>query len=569
MAIAKIIINLSAFLLLGLPLESRNPQNIVGTDIYPDQIFGTFKRNTSKETFDLLPFSLPTKALNLAYGAECFTTCLQPLYHLGELVVLEKISIVRSSDPYGALAGAGADILEAGQRRGPFRNNFYKEIVNKEPLPYEACNPLAILVRCMFNQVSGTFGLDNFRVSKNCILFKDDGLPDYANTIVAWAQLVTIMLKLYEQHYIFQADEKRLTKAVDATSRFSLKHNFFLFKRPLEAFQTNLEQKPKMANLLSDCVAYADKNGLGIDFPLRILMAGVYALLGHEKSLIMAFYKELQKNMAVTFFPEGSSTLDISMELSIAINQKIDALSGVSVQDDSPSQMAYELLKEYLGSFNPIAYEKISVGGNSFYDCFETLLRNIVITMLQPGDSQSLKKGIVMPSIDDFFIKHDKDEQHTQVSHDEWGALVSNISGAFYNTAGYELVPTMPNLLFMLNYIFDLKIADFTEDFARDADKKNNIAFITYLLRKVNHALAEKLSLDPDREIIVLHKSSDFSTDTGATVSFTLYGQLTTLSISIDYHQHGEVSVPKKGKKAKLRRGIQQFPFLVKATSPC
>ena len=539
----------------------RVPENLLGTDIFPDKItFSVTRKQNVKgatkgsyvQTSTDVEVSLPTKALNLAYGAECFTACCQPLYQFGELVRIEEIEC---RVPAAAAGGAGA----AGAERPPVENqrtvrrinHFYKEIVKKEPLTYAECNPLAILVRALFWQNPGTSGLADFRVAQSCIVKNSEGKEDLALTMDCWADAVAIAMRLDQIDLSKQALE---IKSIH-TAFTKAESNHPMMINALRLFEMNITQKPNMTQLLFDCITWSEKNALEKDFTVRVLMGAVYALAGHDKRLIAHFYQSLQSKMAKLIEPVTRSS-----EWP-AVTAKIDrfgasaetattevAAPGGGEAVDTPAARACALLQKCAGGFDPVAYGNANFLSNNFPDCFETMMRNIVLALLLQTDG-TFKSGAARAEVDTFLTAYPSMvSQSTAVARNAWALLVSNIPGALYVRPGqYELNATCVNMLFMLNYLFNLEIPEFTGSFlTRTIAAGGDNVFIQAVLPKVNTELAAKPGLGDAAKPIITVDNIESVTDTDkSSIKCVVKAQhfLPPLIVSIYCYGHGEVNL--------------------------
>jgi|GEM_PF-7123977 len=511
--------------LLFNTVSGREPQNLIGTDFFPDVVAFINPHG------DLI--ELPTRALNLAYGAECFTVCCQPLYEFGELVV------------YGT---ADSDIAGRGRQI----NKFYKEIIEKKPLTYERCNPLALLVRTLFCQNPGTNALSEFHITK----------PLQKKSMEWWADFVIRALCLYLPTAIKLEDDRAST--ADSFKKFDKEQS-----DPLSACKTNLYTKaPAMSDLLRRSIAWARENDLGEDFPLRVVMAGVYELSGGEPNYIKLFYQGLYRK--IKELGGIAKWVPVDVEKFHAIGERIESFAPdlAGMETTSPSTRACVLLKQYNGPFSPLASIPVTYKGQVFTDCFETMLRCSMLILLLTPDG-GFREGVVRPEIDTFLKTYpDMPSQALEAARNDWLVLMSNIPKALYcSEKGCELEVTFVNFLFMLNYTFDLRIADFGESFVPQSDREfNNCAFIEMVLSKVNMALAVKLGLLADTQILQVQKEEgddEISDREGTDVNCDIETPYGTLEVLIQCYLHGEVNIEYDGVIEIDERG--EFPFLERA----
>jgi hypothetical protein len=554
----------SIFLLLMVlavdDASCRVPENLLGTDIFPDEMSVVISQKTGKDTSRDVAVTLPTKALNLSYGAECFTVCCQPLYQFGDLVRLDE------QLPAG---GAGdvvvPEVADGAIRRPVVRiNNFYKEIVQKGPLTYAECNPLAILVRALFWQNPGTSGLADLRVAKSCTVSDATGQDDLMATMDCWADVVAVAMNLYQIRKAYAG-----AKAID---RVNVLYKAFSKQLPphpimitaLQRFEANVK-KPNMVQLLYDCITWSEANALGKDFPLRVLMGAVYALAGHDKGLIAAFYKALQQKMAVMM---PVLTADAVWPV---VTERIErfAMGTIDPAIDSPASRACALLKKEAGSFAPVAYARASIDGKTFADCFETMMRNIVLALLINHD-ESFRLGIASTKVDEFLTAYgNMAAQATAGAHDAWAQLVNKIPGAVYvREGGYELQATLVNMFFMLNYLFDLGIVDFGTGFiGRIIPAAGDNALICALLPKLNEALAAKFGLEKTAKPVIQVMDIDTASDLRETdITCVIHARSIKLLAEISCYGHGEIITEgeqaqhiETGEFAFLERSIAQL----------
>lgn len=557
---------LAIFVFLFSAVVCRVPENLMGTDIFPEAITITTEVKTGFDASAKKPITeerqviLPTKALNLAYGAECFTVCLQPLYQFGDLIRLEEK--VLASAGIGALSAAGAGNLPAvGGISKTKKTNFYQEIVKKEPLTYEQCNPLALLVRALFWQNPGTSGLGDFRVSQRCIVTDGDKRQDMRQTMQYWADAVALTVALYKLRMAYPDDQQK----INSLNRAALaKHSAHpIMQRAFAGFETNMKS-PYMLKLLCDGIGWAERFGFGKDFPLRVLMGGVYALAGESRDLVQEFYRSLQEKL-VRWIPELATSSELER-----IERRIALLTEVPVSaasDESEAAQASKVLNNYFGPFMPIRYrDQVLFGVDAFPDCVETMIRNIVCALLVQKDG-SYAKGLAIAAVDDFLEKYSTIAlQLTPGAYNAWAAMLSQLPGVLYRRDGrYEVDATFVNVLFMLDYLFDLQIEDFNELFLRRIiPVEGDGAFIRRVLPKVNAALALKISVSDAAAPIVVVDALDAVTDTKeTTVSCRMHAPLVTLLATVQCHKHGEVDVmrsnievPKTGTFKFLHRAL-------------
>ena len=578
---------------------------------------------------------LPTKFLNLSYGAEFFTVAAQSLWNFGELVrMAEKPAVAPQAAEEGVAGGGVAEIPAIGQQpvaEGKIKelHKFYKDIVTEEPLPLAECNPLAILMRALFRQIPGTSSLEDFRVSLLCCVNDKDATPqgNLQQTLTQWAYVIAATLSIYES----MAQEKDLqnlvplingtfTKTLTDDNKLVDRLNENIFNFPAEQKQPKIEQKkpadrvvvPKireqkdqaqhkiekeqlkieqkkqyLAMQLLRCITWSAANGFGRDFPLRILMGGVYALAGDNQENIFYFYRALkvalEKAMpAITTQIAGLRIPTAGEDIPVPFT-KTDCLPSAQITPQTPiPQHAFSLLLLQLGSFQPLAYTNTKPRPEikSFPDCFETTLRNIVLFLLINEDG-GFKKDLVAEDYKAFFTLHSSMQAQTsQIARDQWAALVSNIPGALYarNTTlveaelealeyKHELGPSLIQLLFFLNKIFELEV-DLEEHVlsVQVAQADANKAFIATKLPLVVAALRAKLAMavDPLTEIVQRETSGADITDVqGDYITLKILNAVGSMTASINVYAHAEIIPDKESAPLKLTPlSLARFPYL-------
>jgi tetratricopeptide (TPR) repeat protein len=588
----------------------RIPANLAGTDIFPETI--TYRMPKLKQSSkasrgknslrvgaapglkgqeataenEEVEVVLPTKVLNLSYGAEFFTVVAQPLWNFGELVrMAEKPAVAPQAAEEGVAAGGVAETLAIGQQPVAVEkikelHNFYKDIVTKEPLPLTECNPLAILMRALFTQIPGTSSLEDFRVSVLCCVNDKDATPqeNSQQTLTQWANVVAATLSIYES----MAQEKDLQKLIDLINATFKKIHLTKDNQLVDRLTRNIfnfvdnEKQPKLSLLLLRCITWSETNGFGRDFPLRILIGGVYALAGDNQENIFHFYRALkvalEKAMPAITTQIARLSIPTAGEDIPAPFTKIDCLPGAAITPQTPiPQHAFSLLLLQLGSFQPLAYTNTKPRPEikSFPDCFETTLRNIVLFLLI-NDNGGFKADLVAEDYKAFFRQHGSMQAQTsQTARDQWAALVSNIPGALYarnqtlNGAElgaleykHELEPSLIQLLFFLNKIFELEV-DF-EGHAlsiQAAQADINKAFIATNLSRVVAALKTKLVMaeDPLTEVVQSKTSGSDITDVqGNYITLKILNGVGTMTVSIDVCGHAQIIPDKKSADLEL-----------------
>ncbi len=201
--VSKILLAVAFFAVsCGVIVEPRVPENLAFAPLLGDVTVALKRDREGKAKKEI---TLPLKSLNMCYGAEFFHALGQPFYRHGNLVMLEDTAAVPGPEAAGAAQGEEGAEVEPGDgqvvvavaaataptvvHKAQWRHNFYKNMENKEPLPYEECNPLGVLVRVVFWQDPGTSSLTNFHVSNLCkVMIKES--VDWHETLNDWAALL-------------------------------------------------------------------------------------------------------------------------------------------------------------------------------------------------------------------------------------------------------------------------------------------------------------------------------------------------------------------------------------------
>jgi len=515
------------FLLLPTALLSRLPSNVVGTDIFPDSLDCSIEVRTGKDATEKRTWSLPTKALNLAYGAECFETCLQPLYHFTEAVSITQKSAddVTKLDTLSFLHDAAA--------------------IEKTVKSYNEINPIAILIRALFIQIPGTQGLNDLRVSKTFISSEESGAINWEKTLQIWSEAIITTLKIISlpsiypdqklAYYQNNAQTNRILKMVSDTS---FNQNPIL-RRLLGVYNFNIANKPSIGALLFDCTQWTKKHGLGEDFTIRIFMAGVYALIGHDKRLIEQFYDILKRGLS-TDLPALAEEIET-----------FPAAYSSTVSDKSPSKEFYINIRQLTGLFKPITYSSSTVNGIHFPDCMETLIRNIVLILIMQ-ETGSFDITFLHKPFQAFFQAFPTLEaQMTPAAHTAWGELVSNLDiGLTYCCpTNCEIDATPRNVFIALNYIFNLEIPALVHP--EPAETFN--APLKKYIDQLNEQYTKK-SISPFRDCI------DIINLTEASLDFSIKGLTSEFTGTINFGGHGEIQ--KKATSERERARTNLFPFL-------
>jgi hypothetical protein len=452
---------------------------------------------------------LPTGALNMDCGAEFFVCVLQKLYAYANGIIMEEI-----------IPASGGTIGTHKQ----YKTMFYSNIITKEgPGNY---NPLGLLVRGLFIQLDGTTGIADFRVT-NIAKKKNEN-----ETIEDWAKTIAGVVKSYKFHAKVNTSMTYNQSSRIKGETSALYPSMSLFSSALGQFakNTNISPAPKFAALIWDCIQYSKNNGLGEDFPLRILMGAVYEFAGKNKELISRFYTSLLTELAAAFTEFNG----------------IEVPSADADEDEDEDFIATRLIKTFNGQFSPIAYEKnVPIYGITFADCLETTVRNILLALLMNEDG-SFKRSLVRSDVQEFLDTYPSmDEQNTLEAHSAWALVVSNLGGMLYkeNALGqgrYNLRGTCINFLAMLNHIFDLNIENFRAHVMSvdHASGGANKRFIELVVPEINEALQAKLNTDKD--IIVLSQpvpeNADVAADTSPIVCYVTVDKINLKVITIATH---------------------------------
>jgi hypothetical protein len=605
----KIFRNLVIFLLVcASPVDGRVPENLQGTTIFPTSIrIALPKKKPSKRPVsstageEVKPAvfaaeledefcDLPTDALNLVNGAEFFMTVLQPLYWYANSVETVKneepdVAELSAQDEVKPSVQAGVDsevlapvpgLAQASRNASKYKIMFYENCMTKEPLEYEECNPLGVLVRTLFWQLPETTGLCDFRVTKKAFVIRGEGSKtnDMDATIDAWASVIARVFAMYQLQGSYPAVSVKVNKLFNQEREAVVKALYFL--------NPNFE-KPTFGKLIWDCIEYSRENNLGQDFPLRILMGGVYSLAGHDRSLIARFYHSLLKNIkdkvpALRVAPEFKAIkfTEVGMDARSVLPSSDRVTGEISAIAEDP--VAAETLKKELGAirlikylsglFNQISYQEVIINDDiNFPDCVETTIRNIVLALLLQADG-SFKIDAVRPDVQDFLRSFPlMSDQSKLAAHKEWAIIVSNLPsrGGYAREVRdyrYELIPSFINILSILNYIFDLGISDFdaVEISGEISSGVANKLFIESLLPKINLALRAKLKLDKD--VITLSDALPLNADVrGTQIAFFVEMKLAILKVVVMVGRHAEVSSGRAG-SAEWARAMGDFGYL-------
>jgi hypothetical protein len=532
--------------------EGRVPENLQGTTIFPTSIrIALPKKKPSKRPVsstageEVKPAvfaaeledefcDLPTGALNWVNGAEFFMTVLQPLYWYANNVEVikndtEEAAAVAASasedededDPPLLVPADVAHIEPLVSREPKYITMFYKNNIIKEPLLYNQSNPLGVLVRALFWQLPGTTGLGDFRLKLAALVRdKETKKINMSATTNEWAKFIARVVALYRLQK--EVPSPQLTKKIEG-----------LFPNPsdrvvgaLHFFDTNLE-KPSFGRLIWDCIEYSKKNDLGYDFPLCILMGGIYELIGDDRKLIAQFYTNLYHEL-IKKIPELRSQLEASILPAIIIFGRVAASSPDTVTAvdelgavvarplsaqvvDERERWAIRLIKSLRGDFSLIDYRRnVEVFGEFFPDCLETTARNILLALVR-NDDGSFQSDLVRADVA-FFLEQFPTmvEQAKPEAHNAWAEIVSNLPGMLYSCETtdhrkYNLRGTASNFLAMLNYIFELGISDFTTHVMsiEEGSGVANKVFIENVVPKINEALKEKFEFGEDHDDII------------------------------------------------------------------
>jgi hypothetical protein len=563
------------FVLLGIAgvAYGRVPANLAGTDIFPAEmkfdvqvkvaqaaeaataaaggsleeasVGGSIRRKQQTLQDITYEAALPTGALNLAAGADFFTMQAQPLWNFGDLVVLQEILNSEGKKCYSS--------------------RFLKRWGSDERLEVDAINPLAFLIRSLFWQLPGTQGLADFRVSRGYCVFEEGSVAvDIAKTLDGWAEVIVATMALYDYIGECLAKNKELKEAdIRGIFNVTLSLNNVVqigwnATKDLGLFDLNEDSRfPTLAETMFRCVTWSQENNLGQDYPLRILMGGVYALAGHNQEAIFDFYRKLiEKFCGAKYFKKREK---FRADLKLLVLPEHDGLpmpfgsaSEASIAAAGQDFQTYRKLINVL-AFSPVAYRTAAFRDNHFADCFETTLRNIVLALLQ-GEDGGLRTGLVIEAVQKFFETFDHSKQSLQEAHNAWAALVSGVEGCLYVRNGtlsfnerYELEPSLIQLMFFLNYIFGLDIKDFDEHVISvdSASWQSNVSFIETVLPQINQGLREKFGVDWD---VVAVDNVKLWTDTKSFVGYIKITpqQVQPFSVGIAVKQHAEVIETKR-----------------------
>jgi hypothetical protein len=477
----------------------RTPENLAGTDLFPDEIVVNAELKTGESSTQQVAVALPTKVLNLAYGAELFTCGLQNLYHCGEIVKLQKKT-----------SAADAAVAHAADARKRYKQVFYKNISPEEILAYDQSNPLMPLIRMLFWQIPETVGLADFRISNLC------ELETMEATVDAWAQLVAYTISLYKPiafGQTYQGSEHKKEHIPDLAIE-PFKNAWGIFKKKNKSKHSDRDnvllnglEEISMSRLLVDCIGWSEKNAFGRDFPLRVLMAGVYALVGSEQKYIFRFYQKLSSELSEKKILPAEVIPELPVG-EVLQPQFIQADMNVAMPARAEALLAYRALKRLRGVFEPLPYSYATVGPViDLPDCFESVLRNIVLALIIKPDG-TFKEIRARSDLNTFLSDYPSmAAQATSAARNRWALLVSNVHGASYvKNSNCELRAMFVNMLITLNYLFDLDITMLSEHVADIHDDKdlNRAEWMSTALSAVNQKIKEKLGRDDVSPIITI-----------------------------------------------------------------
>jgi len=527
--------------LISCSIQSRTPENLAGTDIFMDITVPSVNEDEASKIISL-------SNLNLCYGAELFVSgVMQALYNNGDVIRVVKTQ-----------GEAGKDV---------FITCFYKEIVKKEPLLYAEANPLAILTRALFFQTPGTGSIANFKVSELCKV-KDKATKIYRPDVTAdqWALFVAyVAKKVYEiEQGLGIADHAQ----VKAQKGVIGKLNDQKLATAIDAFATNSNLgKISFIDLINKCIEYANTNGFGLWFPVRMLMAGVYELFGHDQMLIFSFYAKLQSALQATF--AGVDVVKTEVE-------KIDRPDFLpqpfskSFLDSSKACIAYNLISELQGVFEPLTYRKVMLETEeSFSDCFETMIRNIVLRLIVQPEG-SLNVDVLASKFYAFFRTYpDMISQKKQEAYVAWTQLlVDELKGIGWFLRGTcELVPSLNNFLVVLNHIFGLEI-DLLNAYnpTMRADTPEAKMMFEQMLNAVNVALRTKLEVPQDVNVIEVDEIDKVVDAPGKMIQGVVHSATGDLAFYMDVSDHCDLEKLKRGKNVTIApEQLREFPYLVAA----
>ncbi len=341
-------------------------------------------------------------------------------------------------------------------------------------------------------------------------------------------------------------------------------------------FTSNFDRKFELRTLFDDAVRWCKKEGFEEDLPVRMLMAGVYEMIGHDQRLIGQFYAALCEALKKKFPGNGPMFIAEFERTRVVVQQRRGCYTFKEferVEDLDANSVAFLMIKQLQDGFAPVAYKTASIASPNvnFPDCFETMTRNIVYAMLMREDG-TLNSDVVIPELRLFFKKYPTmADQSLQEAHNDWAQWT--VSKLFFEYARrrdhelkptHELEPTFINVLAMLNHAFDLKVPELAVEFSRN-DAEENQRWIASALPIVNARLQEKLGLPP--EAVVISLNNPHSDDCrGGLSNCTIDLPMFSLQCMIAVRQHGEIQsvAPKKDKKfSEVTEKLQeQFPYL-------
>lgn len=432
MKIKHIVIFVSILLAENI-LVARIPENLTGTDRFPyTEVAG-----------------IPLGALNLSVGAEFFTVVAQRLYNVAHLCIRQKDEEL----PIINLGDGGIETKPAKEPKGGKGSKVSYVFVDENLANTVSTNinPVAILMHALFHQQEQTTEMSDFKVSRLAQVVRGEKGVSLEKTLEGWAEFIEFVCTTYT------SKEKRL---VPLTNKNCVVNAYT--RAPI------FQSKPDIKALIIKISAWAESVGLNKDLPLRILMAGVYDLCGHDKLLINSFYGQLTPKIQRLL--ESQDTYKKTADPQSA---NLGAASGAGEEDPKFADTICKLLNTYLGSFVPLHYKAVRLNSKEYADCFETTVRNVILSLILQRDG-TFKSDVLRPEYKAFVNKYPTMiAQATLEAHNEWVALVATVPGVLYviDPSGgklTELKSSFKSLILALNYIFDLKIEAFNS-FTKDS----------------------------------------------------------------------------------------------------
>ncbi len=524
----------SIFSLFCFSVQSRVPENLAGTDLFTDITLPP--ATDAKEATSVS--SLPLSNLNLCYGAELFASgAIQALYKNGDVIRVVK--------------------TEAADKKDIFTIHFYKEVVTKTPLTYADVNPLAMLVRILFFQTPGTSSMANFKVAEPCcekievggkkVIGDDKTTDNWAFTIAHTIQILSGTGKA-------QTIPSGLPQMMQHAGR--------------ERFNFTKPQGFSFDRLIKDCAAYAEAHGFGKWFVARIFIGAVYERYGSNQAMIFKFYSKLLEYLR-TMYGDIPNLAQISIPSSLP--DSLPTQFTKTQQGSGKAFQAFKLITLLQGIFEPLTYKSVELSrGITFPDCFETLVRNIVIKLILKQDG-SFDHDKLSPRAAKFFKEfNDPVKQSTSAAHNSWASLlIDEIPGAFYkyNEGGvkYELRNSLNNFLVVINHIFGLGIT--TLDAYKNSSETEGMH--GGMLAAVNAGLKAKFGLatdesDESNNIIEIAQIDKVSDTLGNTIKGVIRSPSGKLLFYMHVQLHGDLSKEADEKQITIfSEQLSSFPYLV------